>query len=159
MLSNRVVELCVELQEKVRETEDAFRKREAELDVRAAAQKRKEEELESIESDQASFKKVSMYNKLLAEVDRLKIENQLLLRSHKLRHLATLKSESTEKEVHDGNSNEMDAANASSDEEEESYETIEVKGTTYHTDGEYLYDVNSGEAAAYRQFKFYKKKK
>ena len=38
MLSNRVVELCAELQERVRETEEVFRKRDAGLDVRAAAQ-------------------------------------------------------------------------------------------------------------------------
>lgn len=156
MLSNRVVELCAELQERVRETEDVFRKRDAELDVRAAAQKRKEAELESIESDQASFKKVSMYNKLLAEVDRLKTENRLMLRSQELRHLAKGNTITTPEPEEQSSE---DREDKDSEEEEEEYETLEVKGTSYHTDGEYLYDMNSGEAVAYRQFKFYKKKK
>ena len=122
------------------------------MDVRAAAQTRKEAELESIESDQASFKKVSMYNKLLEEVDRLKTENRLMLRSQELRHLAKGNTITTP-EAEEQSSEDKDS------EEEEEYETLEVKGTSYHTDGEYLYDVNSGEAVAYRQFKFYKKKK
>ncbi len=48
------------------------------------------------------------------------------------------------------------------EEEEEDLETIQHEGKSYHTDGNYLYDINTGDAVAYKRgknFKFYKKAK
>ena len=47
------------------------------------------------------------------------------------------------------------------DEEEDELNTIEFEGNMYNTDGQYLYDIETGDAVGYKkggQFKFYKRK-
>ena len=175
--------------EVIRDRETSLGKREAELHT-------KELSLQETKEEQQSFHKVSLYNKLLKDIDQLRTENRLLKRSQELRarhaeEKLCPKSDETivEIEVTDEDSPDpTDLMEANDDvpkhnddvpkhnddvpkhnddvvddeeDDEEELDTIEVKGLTYSTDGDYLYDIETGDAIAYKKgdhFRFYKKK-
>jgi len=164
----------------IRDRETALKEREAELHM-------KEVSLEETKEEQQSFQKVSLYNKLLKDIDQLKTENRLLKRSQELRarqaeEKLCPKSDETVVEIevtdedspdptdptkHNSDANddadvEDDGEQKEDDDEDEELDTIKVKGLTYSTDGDYLYDIETGDAIAYKKgdhFRFYKKKK
>ena len=153
------------------------------LEEREKAIEKKILEIQEQEDEISSYKKVSVYNKLCKQVDELKCRNELLIRSNDAlkRYLKerggtrgdtgkVSKTDDAKKQSpipdksQDHSNNEPDEPNDEDEDDEELVEElneITFKGEQYNTDSKFLYDIDSGDAVAYKyktSFRFYKKK-